>query len=434
MMHEDKPPIDPPAGAVIMVDPEIIVQVRALSRLKWGTKRIAAELNLARNTVKRYQRLSAEDDAVQQRPRARRLKDAAQKEAVRLLGHEAEGNAVVIQRLLAAQGTVASLRTVQRVVTAERATIRHREAATVRFETPPGAQMQIDFGEKHVSIGGRKTKIYIFVAVLGYSRRIFAKVFLSQRHDDWREGISSAFRHFGGVTQGLLVDNPKAMVIRHERGGIVTFMPSFTEFCKDWSVSARACAPYRARTKGKTESGVKYAKRNGLAGISFTTFAALESHFSTWMMLADSRIHGTTGERPTDRFTCTERAALRPLPSTRLAVRQRRLLRKVANDCLVDVDSIRYSVPHRYVGCRVEVAVYDDKVIIFCGAVELAEHRRGTEPRARIVIPSHYDGLLNRHAKAPDSPQALGETTASCALEGMGRSLADYEKVIEGQP
>jgi hypothetical protein len=77
--------------------------------------------------------------------------------------------------------------------------------------------------------------------------------------------------------------------------------PAFAAFCKDWGVGVAACRPYRARTKGKTESGVGYVKRNAIAGLAFTSFAALEAHLARWMTEADQRVHGTTHERPIDR-------------------------------------------------------------------------------------------------------------------------------------
>ncbi|OJH33439.1 hypothetical protein BON30_48585 [Cystobacter ferrugineus] len=64
----------------------------------------------------------------------------------------------------------------------------------------------------------------------------------------------------------------------------------------DWDVTPKACGPYRARTKGKTESGVKYVKRNALAGRDFESFAALQKHLVEWMAEADARVHGTTHE------------------------------------------------------------------------------------------------------------------------------------------
>lgn len=42
-----------------MLDPEVVVQIRLLRQLGWGTKRIAAEVGVARNSVRRYVREGA---------------------------------------------------------------------------------------------------------------------------------------------------------------------------------------------------------------------------------------------------------------------------------------------------------------------------------------------------------------------------------------
>jgi hypothetical protein len=140
------------------------------------------------------------------------------------------------------------------------------------------------------------------------------------------------------------------------------------------------------------------------------------------MVDADRRIHGTTRERPLDRFEREERAAMRPLPANPLPVRQRRVSRRVATDCFVDVDTIRYSVPHGLVRRTVEVLVGDDAVTIFDGNVAVARHRRSHEPHERVVIAAHFDGLWRR----PDDVVAI--TTPLPA----GRSLADYAAAIGG--
>src|SRR5437867_3695429 len=176
--------------------------------------------------------------------------------------------------------------------------------------------MQVDFGQKRVRIGERTVVVHLLVAVLSYSRRIFVKAFLA------------------------------ALVVRHDRGAqTVVFHPAYLAFCRDWDVVPRACGPYRARTKGKTESGVKYVKRNALAGRSFPSFAALGAHLVQWMREADQRVHGTTFEVPRVRFEREEGARLRPLPARTLVVRERRLRRRVALDAMVDVDTVRYSWP-----------------------------------------------------------------------------------------
>ena len=124
------------ASHVLMVEPEIVRQIRALRELKWGTRRIADELGISRGTVKRYLRGGAEAE-VQTRPSARSLTDEERAEVVRLFETTAEGNAVVVQHLLAERGIEAHVRTVQRVVEPVRDQRRAAEVATVRFETAP---------------------------------------------------------------------------------------------------------------------------------------------------------------------------------------------------------------------------------------------------------------------------------------------------------
>src|SRR4051812_27016261 len=141
-----------PGAEVSMLAPEIVRQIRGLRGLGWGAKRIAGETGVARGTVRRYLRggLGAE---VQRRPAAWTLDDGARTLAVELLEGPAQGNAVVVRRLLAERGTAVPLRTLQRVLMAHRQARRAAEVATVRFETEPGHQMQIDFGEKLVPVG-----------------------------------------------------------------------------------------------------------------------------------------------------------------------------------------------------------------------------------------------------------------------------------------
>jgi len=405
---------------VPVLDDEIVRQIRALAQVGWGAKRISRVTGAHRDTVRRYLRLGASAE-VQVRPQARRLSDEQRELAGQMLATTAEGNGVVVKQLLAEQGVDASLRTVQRVLTPLRQEARAKALATVRFETAPGHQMQIDFGEKQVVIAGEPVKVFLFVAVLGYSRRLFVRASLSQRQDDWREGLASAFWHFGGVPQRLLIDNAGAMVIGRE-GDHAVLHPAFAGFCKDWGVAVSACRPYRARTKGKTERGVGYVKHNGLAGRAFASFAELDAHLARWTVDADQRVHGTTHERPIDRFERDERAALGALPARPLPIRERRVARQVAADCFVDVDRVRYSVPHRLVRRRVEVLVGETEVRVYDDGDVVAVHPRGREPFQRVVDPSHFDGLWRRQ-------ESLVEPAAT--LAPLGRSLEDYGAIVD---
>lgn len=411
-----------PAGEVPVIEGELVTAIRTMAGRGVGKKTIAREVGVAVNTVRRYLRQPI-SPGQQVRPAARRLTDDRRGEARTLYEGPAEGNAVVVQRLLAQRGCTMSVRTIERAVVDIRRARRVTALATVRVETAPGDQLQIDFGQKRLVIAGVRVRIFLLVAVLSYSRRLFVKAFLNERGDDWREGIAAAFTQFGGVPRTVLGDNARALVRGRDRAtGTVSFHPTYLAFCRDWDVQPRACAPYRARTKGKTEAGVKYVKRNALADQAFDSFGALEQHLAEWMTIADQRCHGTTREAPIVRFERDERVTLRPLPLRALPRRTQRLRRRVALDAFVDVDTVRYSVPHRLVRDHVDVVVEDHFVRIFHGAEIVATHTRSTEPFARVVDLAHYAGLWR---------SALDEaSTPGLAL--LGRDLAAYAAVVDG--
>jgi transposase len=412
-----------PAAEVPVIDGEVVTAIRILTDRGVGKKTIARELGVSINTVRRYVRQPIESGR-QVRPSGRRLTDPWRDLARALYVGPAGGNAVVVQRLLDERGLAVSRRTIERAVADIRRRQRVAQLATVRVETPPGDQLQIDFGQQRVGIGNGWVRVFLLVAVLSYSRRLFVKAFLSERQDDWREGIAAAFVHFGGVPRTLLGDNARALVSGRDREtGTVLFQPGYLAFCRDWDVQPRACAPYRARTKGKTEAGVKFVKRNGLAALTFPSFAALEAHLADWMTVADHRIHGTTREAPITRFGRDEQQALRPLPQRALPRREQRLRRRVAHDAFIDVDTVRYSVPHRLIRDQVDVVIEEHTVRIVHGTTVVATHRRSQEPFARVVDPAHFAGLWRPAAAPPASPSTLA---------ALGRDLADYDAVVTG--
>jgi transposase len=200
------------------------------------------------------------------------------------LFHAIAGNADVVRQELAKEkGVLVSPRTLQRAVAPYRQALKAEALVTTRFETPPGRQLQIDFGERFVDIAGLQVKAFVFVATLGHSRLRHVRAFRNESQACWFEGLESAFAAFGGVPAQILIDNPRALVTRHDSASrIVQFNEKFLAFAKHWGFSPRACAPYRARTKGKTERGVGYVKTNAIAGRRFESWAAFEAHLAEW--------------------------------------------------------------------------------------------------------------------------------------------------------
>jgi hypothetical protein len=139
-------------------------------------------------------------------------------------------------------------------------------------------------------------------------------------------------RHFGGVPLSCLYDNPRTLVLGRSEGKVL-WHPRFEDFTRYWGFTPRACRPYRAQTKGKIENGVKYVKRNALAGRRFGSWEALNEWLFTWCVtVADQRIHGTTHEKPIERFVSEGLTAVGNRPAYRY---EQVRVRKVPTDCLV---------------------------------------------------------------------------------------------------
>jgi transposase len=395
-----------PAGGLMVDPPEVLEIFRLKRELGWGTDRIAEHLGISRNTVKRYLKLGKYQPYTRA-PRPDPLGELRAWAEQRFL--EVSGNVRVLHRELLQRHFEIGYSTLARALQPLRARLAALERATVRFETPPGQQLQADFGELFVRIAGMRTKVHFGVLTLGYSRRCFVKAFLSERQEQWLSTFEEGFHHFGGVPLELLLDNARALVKEHDtQTGQVTFTEPLLSFCALHGIKPRACRPFRARTKGKVESGVKYLKRNALAGQSFESFEALEAYLQQWVReVADVRIHGTTHERPMDRFAAEARA-LQPLRISRALPLPKQ--RKVASDALIDLDTNRYSVPAEYVGRSVEVRSEAGMVAVRCDGHEIARHAELRGRHQCSMQPEHVSGLHSRAEPLPlEPPEAAND-------------------------
>lgn len=421
---------DDPRGQV-MKKPEDVEEMLRLKACGWGVKRIGRQLGCSHHTVKRYLEVGG-IAPFKATARAKKLDGLEDWLRARFLRHA--GNADVVRQELARElGVAVSPRTMQRAVAAHRQALKSEALATVRFETPPGHQLQIDFGERFVEIGGQRTKVFVFVATLGHSRLLHVRAFRSESQECWFQGLESAFAAFSGVPAQILIDNPRALVTRHDSASrIVQFNAKFLAFAKHWGFSPRACAPYRARTKGKTERGVGYVKKNAIAGRRFESWAAFEAHLAEWERdIANARIHGTTGEAPIVRFRRDEAHRLAPLADRAPFGALREVSRMVSNECAVEIDSNFYSVPWRLIGERVAVTIAAGMIRIRHGAREVAAHTVTPGRRQRIIAPEHLEGVAGRDGpvrrRCLDTP-APDHMTQPALL----RPLSEYEAAIGG--
>ena len=186
-----------------------------------------------------------------------------------------------------------------------------------------------------------------------------------------------AFRQLGGVPQEILYDRMKTVWTGLDERGEVIWNPVFLDFARYWGFTPRLCAPYRAQTTGKVESGVKYVRRNfvcGLLGNEPCGLEDLNARLQQWVYeIANPRVHGTTHEQPIVRWEA-ERVHLQPIAGRAPYPYKDDELRTVARDAYVAWQGSRYSVPWRYARKNVWVHDHEGLVEVHCGAERIAVH------------------------------------------------------------
>lgn len=335
-------------------------------------------------------------------------------------------NAVVMARKLRELGYKGSMSTLRAFMAPLRA--KHRDCPVMRFETGPGEQMQIDWGEfGTITHNGKRRKLHCFVATLCYSRYMYAEFTVSESRDTLLECHKHAFDYFGGFTKEILYDN-MATVVRIAASGEKVINPRFSGFAKMMGFTPRFCRVRRPQTKGKIESGVRYVKHNFWQGISFTDLKDLNRLLRLWLIEANARMHGTTYRVPLEVLA---EEKLIPLLDTVPFVLAADPGRTVGRDCLLSYRSSKYSVPWQYASKRVAVIESDSEIRVFCEGELIAEHPRAQEKHSVIMNPEHYKGIpRDRKQEVLGGRQVLAPDDAF--YEVQKRPLDHYDHLEGG--
>jgi len=289
---------------------------------------------------------------------------------------------------------------------------------TVRIETPPGEDAQVDFGYAGWLFDPdteKRRKSWAFVMTLCWSRHQYVELVFDQTVDTWLRLHEHAFSFFGGVPHRVVLDNLKAAIIK----ACVedpTVQRSYRELAEHYGFRIAPCRPGKPEHKGKVENGVHYVKRNFLSGQDLSDIHQANEKVLVWVeKTAGQRIHGTTKEKPWVRFSEVEQDALLPLPATSFdrAVWKQATLHR---DCHIVFEQSYYSAPYRLVGERLWVRGGLTSVCIFSEYTLVAIHPRAKHPGERHTLLDHLppdkaDGLRHTRAYCAQKAQQIGPHT-----------------------
>jgi hypothetical protein len=111
-----------------------------------------------------------------------------------------------------------------------------------------------------------------------------------------------------------------------------------------------------------------------LKGRRFASLEELNAYLLDWCVnVADQREHGTTHEKPADRFARAEKLIA---VDRRPPAREHVAVRRVPKDALVTVETNRYPVPFTWAGHEVTVRMLAEQIVVHLDGAEPVTHDR----------------------------------------------------------
>ena len=348
------------------------------------------------------------------------------KEQITLWLEEAPYSSVRILEKIQEQGFTGGRSIVQEYVRGKKEQL--DEKATVRFETMPGLQGQMDwahFEDYSVYEDGQTKKLYCFLMILGYSRMRYIEFVTDMSTNTMIRCHQNAFRYFGGYPEEMLYDNMKQVVIKRLfKQEDSTLNRQFEDFAGFYGFKPILCRPYRGQTKGKVERTVAFVRDNFMVGIKYKSLVDLNGQAHAWCNKVNGNIHGTTGEIPFERL---KREGLNPL--SREYIIDKINLRRVQKDCLISYAGNQYSVPSEYAGRDVAVVALDNMLAAYYEGKQVALHRISYQKKDMIVNAQHYKRLTMKQSFDIENTLLEGDNVIDFPIQSP--SLDIYDSVTE---
>jgi transposase len=395
--------------------------IRDLAAQGHSIRTIALETGLARNTVRKYLRGTPEAAPRPKRP----SKLDPFKEQIRtwVLTDRLFNCETMLERLQAL-GYTGSLSVLKAFVQPLRP-VRPQRKPVQRYETKPGDQLQIDWGEFLYEQQHHMHKLYGFTAVLSYSRMRF--VWFTKRcvTPSLIRGIMAACEYLDGLPQAILADRMKSVLLQMD-GHTPQWNPQFADFLAAIGVTPRVCRPYAPQTKGKVERTIGVIKSSFWPGVRFTDLDDLNRQALAWCDRRNQRVHATTRVIPLDRWV---EEGLRPLPPgfawERFALEDRR----VTSDGFVSFDGVLYGLPAvaQLTGRVVQVGTRGTDLQVWSGGQVVVTHPRQALSGTQVLHPAQFAGVPPASTRSA-SPAPIGYQVAPGPTP-VRRSLGEYDQL-----
>ncbi len=405
------------------------MDILMLHRKGLSQRKIARKLGISRNTVKKYLE-DLELAGEHRRTRKRKsLLDPYKDNIKAWLEEDMDYTATWIYDRLSAMGFSGSYEIVKRKVSAIKA--ERQKIAYMRFETEPGCQGQVDFGEFQVEQAeGRVKKLYLFSMILGYSRKIYGELIERCDLPTFLDCHIRAFEYFGGVPEQLLYDRMKNVFIG-KVAGKKKFNDTLLGFALHYGFNPEVAPAYAAWVKGKIERPYSFIREGFWRGYGFVCMESANRDLQKWLERKEKRVHGTTHEVVLLRFA-RERPHLRGLPLQAFDTSYR-VYRKVHKDCTVRFEGNSYVVAHTLVGEKILLRVKDKAMRIFSNDSLVVTYEI-PEGKGHLVQDKRFYEALKKDHEMNRRKYRFGSRKKGRAKYTIGLLKPPYDMDVEVRP
>ena len=296
----------------------------------------------------------------------------------------------------------------------------------------PGDTVVFDWGE----IG----TLFVFCAVVAWSRFRFVYFCDNLGADATMEALAACFERIGGVPKTALTDRMGCL-----KGGTVAGLviptPAYVRFATHYGFRPDFCEGADPESKGLVENLVGYVKSDLMTPEQLTVadLATANLKAKLWCDEVNAAVHSEISAVPAERLV-TERELFSDLPSLRATI-GKIVTRKVDKLSCVRFGSARYSVPNDHIGRNVELRIKDGVVqVVFLGEI-VAEHLV-VSPGETSINDDHYGGarpsprrLVRPRSAAEKTFCSLGPAADAfikgAAARGMTGLARDLEELAQ---
>lgn len=377
-------------------------------------RRVARELGISRNTVRRYLDDTTPIGERRASPRPRPVQEAVAPRLRALLTDSSRWTAgkqrltaARVHDLLRGEGIEVGATVVKELVREWR---RKRQEVFVPLVYRPGELAEVDFFEAFVEVAGERRKAFLFLMRLMHSGRDFAWLYERQDQVAFLDGHVRAFAHFGFVPRRIVYDNLRSAVRRLLRGSARELTERFQALVVHYVFEPNFARPRTGHDKGGVEARGKAIRLQHLVPIP--TGSDLDTIAAELLQRLDGKF---ASREQAPKFATEQEHALQ-LPAIAFDPRATRLV-SVARRSLVQVEGATYSVPTAWVGLTVTARVGPSRVDITCPDSTVVHHPRLRFGQRSIDYRHYLSELATKpqalRQVAPELIRDLGEPYAT---------------------